>query len=192
LAQAESQLQLAQATLNEVETAASYSTIRAPFGGTVAARYNDAGDVAAPGMPILVIESAGPRDAVLAVSPDVAAELDVGMTVPVRGADGRTTDAPVRAIAGGADPWTRTVEVKAELPNDWPTGVSVTALVPTGTAEGVAIPRSAVIHRGQLTGVQVVTTDGVAIRWIRLGRSVDGESLVQVLSGLEPGDRIVL
>jgi RND family efflux transporter MFP subunit len=192
LAQAESQLQLAQATLKEVETAASYSTIRAPFGGTVAARYNDAGDVAAPGMPILVIESAGPRDAVLAVSPDVAAELDVGMTVPVRGAEGRTTNAPVRAIAGGADPWTRTVEVKAELPNDWPTGVSVTALVPTGTAEGVAIPRSAVIHRGQLTGVQVVTTDGVAIRWIRLGRSVDGQSLVQVLSGLEPGDRIVL
>jgi hypothetical protein len=37
-----------------------------------------------------------------------------------------------------------------------------------------------------------VTTDGVAVRWIRLGRAVEGDDLVQVLSGLEPGDRIVL
>jgi RND family efflux transporter MFP subunit len=192
LAQAESQLQLAQATLREVETAASYATIRAPFGGTIVARYNDAGDVAAPGMPILVIESTGPRDAVLSISPDVAAGLEVGAMVSVSGVDGRTVDATVRAIAGGADPWTRTVEVKAELPADWPTGVSVTALVPAGTAEGVAIPRSAVIHRGQLTGVRVVTADGVAVRWIRLGRSAGGDDLVQVISGLEPGDRIVL
>ena len=192
LAQAESQLQLAQATLREVETAASYATIRAPFDGAIVARYNDAGDVAAPGMAILVIESTGPRDAVLAVSPDVAAELELGMTVRIRGTDDRTADAPVRAIASGADPWTRTVEVKTELPAEWPTGVSVTALVPAGTVEGVAIPRSAVIRRGQLTGVRVVTPDGVAVRWIRLGRAVDGDDLVQVLSGLEPGDRIVL
>ena len=191
LAQAESQVQLAQATLSEVETAASYATIRAPFGGTIVARYNDAGDVASPGMPILVIESTGPRDAILAVSTDVAADLEVGMPVRISGTDDRTAEAVVRAIAGGADPWTRTVEVKAELPADWPTGVSVTALVPTGTVEGVAIPRSAVIHRGQLTGVRVVTPDGVAVRWIRLGRSLGSEDLVQVLSGLEPGDRIV-
>ncbi|MGD8726756.1 MAG: efflux RND transporter periplasmic adaptor subunit, partial [Gemmatimonadales bacterium] len=146
LAQAQSQLQLAQATLREVETAASYATIRAPFNGVIVARYHDAGDVAAPGMPILVIESNGPRDAVLAVSPDVVEALEVGMTLQVRSGDGRAVDAPVRAIAGGADPWTRTVEVKAELPASWPTGVSVTALVPTGSMEGVAIPRSAVIR----------------------------------------------
>jgi RND family efflux transporter MFP subunit len=192
LAQAESQLQLAQASLSEVETAASYATIRAPFRGTIVARYNDAGDVAAPGMPILVIESTGPRDAVLAVPPDVASELAPGVAVRIRSGDDHLVDAPVRAIAGGADPWTRTVEVKAELPADWPTGISVTALLPSGTVNGVAIPKSAVVRRGQLTGVRVVTADGVALRWVRLGRTVDGENRVHVLSGLEPGDRIVL
>jgi RND family efflux transporter MFP subunit len=191
LTQAESQLQLATATLREVETAASYATIPAPFGGAIVARYYDAGDVAAPGMPILVIESTGPRDAVLAVPSDMAGELEVGRTVRVRAADGRAAEAPIRAIAGGADPWSRTVEVKAELPADWPTGVSVTALIPFGSIEGVAIPRTAVIRRGQLTGVRVVTADGVAVRWVRLGRTVDGDDRVQVLSGLEPGDRIV-
>jgi hypothetical protein len=40
--------------------------------------------------------------------------------------------------------------------------------------------------------VRVVTPEGVAVRWIRLGRSLGSDDLVQVLSGLEPGDRIVL
>jgi multidrug efflux pump subunit AcrA (membrane-fusion protein) len=114
------------------------------------------------------------------------------MTLRVTTVDGRTAQAPIRAISGGADPMTRTVEVRAELPADWPTGVSATGLVPAGTFDGVAIPSSAVIRRGQLTGVKVLTEDGVAVRWIRLGRTLDNDQRVQVLSGLEPGDRIVL
>ncbi|KPK04321.1 MAG: hypothetical protein AMS20_08705 [Gemmatimonas sp. SG8_28] len=192
LAQAESQLALANATLREVETAASYSTIQAPFAGAVVARYADPGDVAAPGMPILVVEDNEPRDAVLSVPADLAAGLRRGMTLRVTTVDGRTAQAPIRAISGGADPMTRTVEVRAELPGDWPTGVSATGLVPAGTFDGVAIPSSAVIRRGQLTGVKVLTEDGVAVRWIRLGRTLDNDQRVQVLSGLEPGDRIVL
>ncbi|MBE0594348.1 MAG: efflux RND transporter periplasmic adaptor subunit [Gemmatimonadales bacterium] len=192
LAQAESQLALARATLREVETASSYATIEAPFSGAVVARYVDPGDVAAPGMPILVLEDNEPRDAVLAVPADLAAGLRRGTTARVTTADGRTAQAPIRAISAGADPMTRTVEVRAELPADWPTGVSVTGLVPAGTFDGVAIPSSAVIRRGQLTGVKVLTDDGVAVRWIRLGRTLEGDERVQVLSGLEPGDRIVL
>lgn len=192
LAQAESQLALANATLREVETAASYAAIQAPFAGAVVARYADPGDVAAPGMPILVLEDREPRDAVLAVPADLAAGLRTGTRVRIRTVDGRSAEAPIRAIAAGADPMTRTVEVRAELPADWPTGVSATGLVPAGTFDGVAIPMSAVIRRGQLTGVKVLTDDGVAVRWIRLGRTVDNDERVQVLSGLEPGDRIVL
>ncbi|MBT8396034.1 MAG: efflux RND transporter periplasmic adaptor subunit, partial [Gemmatimonadetes bacterium] len=77
------------------------------------------------------------------------------------------------------------------LPADWPTGVSLTALVPGGTTRAVTIPVDAVVHRGQLTGVRVVTADGVALRWIRLGRAV-GEGRIEVLSGLEAGDEIAV
>ncbi|MGD2134866.1 MAG: efflux RND transporter periplasmic adaptor subunit [Gemmatimonadales bacterium] len=191
LTQAESQLQLASATQREVEAAASYAVITAPFPGVVVARHADAGDVAAPGVPILVLESNGRRQAVLAVPPEVAERLDRDAAVTVRDGNGRATEAPIVAIAGGADPWTRTVEVKAQLPADWPTGTSVTALVPTGSFEGVAIPAGAVVRRGQLTGVNVVTSAGNVLRWVRLGRTVDGGERVHVLSGLEPGDRIV-
>ena len=85
----------------------------------------------------------------------------------------------------------KTVEVRVVLPEDWPTGVSVTALVPTGTTQAITIPSEAVVRRGQLTGVRVVTSDGVALRWIRLGRTVGDGDRVEVLSGLNTGDEIV-
>jgi hypothetical protein len=91
-------------------------------------------------------------------------------------------------MAGGADPMTRTVEARVAVPADWPTGVSVTALLPAGTRLAVAIPASAVVRRGQLTGVNVLTTGGPTLRWVRLGRAVGQR--VEVLSGLEPGERI--
>ena len=190
LTQAESQLAMARATLREVETAGSYASIRAPFDGEVVSRYIDEGDVAAPGMPLLVVEEAGPREGRLAVPVSAAEGLEIGSTVQVMILGGRSHEAPVRVVSAGADPMSKTVEVRVTLPADWPTGVSLTALVPTGTVEAVTVPSEAVVRRGQLTGVRVVTSEGATLRWIRLGRAV-GEDRIEVLSGLSAGDEIV-
>lgn len=191
LTQAESQVAMAAATLSEVETAGSYASIRAPFDGEVVSRYIDEGDVAAPGMPLLVVEEAGPREGRLAVPVGAAEGLAIGSMVRVTTLGGRSVEAPVRVVSAGADPFSKTVEVRVTLPSDWPTGVSLTALVPTGTTQAVTIPSGAVVRRGQLTGVRVVTPDGAALRWIRLGRTV-GQDRVEVLSGLSAGDEILL
>lgn len=191
LTQAESQLAMATATLREVETAGSYASIRAPFDGEVVSRYTDEGDVAAPGMPLLVVEEAGPREGRLAVPVTAAEGLVAGSTIRVNTLGGRSTDAKVRVVAAGADPMSKTVEVRVALPADWPTGVSLSALVPMGTTQAISIPSNAVVRRGQLTGVRVVTSEGVALRWIRLGRDA-GDGRVEVLSGLSAGDEIVL
>lgn len=188
--QAESQLAMAEATLQEVETAAGYAHITAPFDGVVVDRAVDPGDLAAPGMALLVIESTGPRDVVLAVAPELAGGLRDGVSVEVVARDGRRTDGLVRAVSGGADPATRTVEVHVEVPSDWPTGVSVTALIPAGSRVAVTVPASAVVRRGQLTGVRVVSGEAVVLRWVRLGRSVGDR--IEVLSGLEAGEQIAL
>jgi RND family efflux transporter MFP subunit len=188
LTQAESQLAMAQATLREVETAAGYARIVAPFDGVVVSRSVDPGDLAAPGMPLLVVESTGPREVTVTVAPELADGLRAEATVEVVTRDGRRADGAVRAVAGGADSQTRTVEVRIAVPADWPTGVAVTALVPSGSRAAVTIPTDAVVRRGQLTGVRVVTGDAVTLRWIRLGRTVGDR--VEVLSGLQAGEQI--
>jgi RND family efflux transporter MFP subunit len=200
LTQAESGLAMAEAALAEVETANRYASIRAPFDGAVVLRYINEGDLAAPGRPLIVVDADGPREAVIAVPTDVARHLQVGSGVTVTAGDGLTTVAEVRAVASGADPMTRTVQVRAVLPSDWPTGVALTALVPSGMRVGVAVPERAIVRRGQLTGIRVVTPAGELIRWVRLGRTVAPvatgddqlEPRVEILSGLEPGERIVL
>lgn len=188
LTAAESQLAMAEATLREVESAAGYARIVAPFDGVVVARSVDPGDLAGPGQPLLVLESSGPRDAMIAVPADVAAGLHVGGTMTVQAADGRTTEGRIRVVAGGADPMSRTVEARVAVPADWPTGVSVTALVPAGTRAAIVIPAGAVVRRGQLTGVTVISPEGTTLRWVRLGRAVGDR--VEVLSGLAAGERI--
>jgi len=197
--QAASQLAMAEAALSEVETAAQYAAIRAPFAGAVVSRSVSVGDLAAPGMTLVVIEGKGDREAILSVPADLTGELRVDAVVHVTAPDGREHRALVRAVAAGADPMSRTVEVRVTLPPDWPTGIAVTALVPNGARHAIAIPTNAVVRRGQLTGVRVLTDDGPVLRWIRLGRAIppstDSEhhaARVEVLSGLEAGERIVL
>ena len=190
LTQAESQLAMAEATLREVETAAGYAQITAPFAGVVVARTVDPGDLAAPGMPLLSIESTGAREVALAVSPEDAEGLAAGATLTVTTRDGRSAQGTIRAVAGGADPSTRTVEVRVEVPGDWPTGMSVTGFVPRGERVAVTIPVEAVVRRGQLTGVRVVSGDLYLLRWVRLGRTIGDR--IEVLSGLEAGEQIAL
>jgi len=195
LVQAESQVAMARAALQEVETAYGYAALRAPFAGTVVSRTAAVGDLAAPGMPLMEVAADGPREVSLGVPPEVAQALSSGDEIVVQGESAGQATAKIRAIASGADPRTRTFEVRADLPADWPTGVSVTALVPEGTRQGIAIPASAVVRRGQLTGVRVVTDQGEMLRWVRLGRRLEGgegEARFEVLSGLEPGERIGL
>jgi RND family efflux transporter MFP subunit len=188
LAQADASLAMAEAALADVETAAGYARIVAPFDGAVVMRSVDPGDLAAPGQPLLVVESTGARDAVLAVPADLAAGIHPGDSLWIAGG-GERVAVTVRAVAGGADAATRTVEVRATVPADWPTGVTVTGLIPAGRRAGVSIPATAVVRRGQLTGVRVVSGDQTVLRWVRLGRTLGDR--VEVLSGLQPGERIV-
>lgn len=196
LAQAEAQLAGAEASVQDVATAEGYAQLTAPFAGVVAVRSVDPGDLASPGVPLVVLEDDGPRDAVFAVPPDLAAGLAQGRRIAIVDGASRVVTLPVRVVARAADPLTRTVELRVSTPPDWRTGVAVTALVPAGLHAGVAVPASAIIHRGELTGVRVVMDDAVVLRWVRLGRpvvSADGGDTgrVEVLSGLEAGDRIV-
>ncbi len=192
LVQAESNYAAARAALAQVESQASYSELAAPFPGRVVERFADPGDLANPGMPLLVVEDMS-REGVVHVPVEIATSLRTGTQVAVSAGSARMTTVPIARVASGADPATRTVAIHFDLPEDWPTGADITALIPRGTHFGIAIPSNSIVRRGQLTGVRISTSSGVQLRWIRLGRSftgADGIVRFEVLSGLVAGERI--
>jgi len=190
--QAQSGYSAAMAALSQVESQARYSELRSPFTGKIVQRFADPGDMATPGMPLLVVEDIA-REGVAYVPVDVAIALTIGTPVSIRSGQTRRTTTPITRVASGADRASRTVEIRFDLPDNWPSGANITALVPLGTHEGVTIHANSVFHRGQLTGVRIATGSGVRLRWIRLGRAftgTDGTMRYEVLSGLTAGERI--
>lgn len=169
-----------------------YTSLTAPFAGVVTARSADPGDLATPGRPLIVIEGDGAREIVLAVPEPVAARLKRGQTITTRiGSDERPVTAQVAAIVPAADPASRTIEVRLTTAHKLAPNLTAVADLPGGAeAPGLLVPRSAIVARGQLTGVFLFAPDStVRLRWIRLGRHLGDQ--VEVLSGLIDGDLVV-
>lgn len=189
-------LQQAQAMLSEVEVQLEYLRIVAPTSGTVTRRLVDRGDMANPGMPLVMLEQNNIMKVRAGLSERDVDLVDVGAEVRVRvtSLDQATFTVPVARVLPAANPMSRTFDLEAYLPNDdgrLKSGMFARVEVPVGTREAVLVPTVAVHERGQLSGVWVVDdTDTAHLRWIRTGREIGDE--VEVLSGLAGGDVVVL
>ena len=96
-------------------------------------------------------------------------------------------------VIPAADPASRSVAVRLDLPPDLPirSGVFGRARFPGGERTVLLVPVSALVERGQLEGVYVVDALGrAALRVVTVGQR-DGDR-VEVLSGLDPGERVVV
>jgi RND family efflux transporter MFP subunit len=184
----------ALAQLTAARDSLSYSALRAPFSGRVAARRVNLGDVVSPGLPLIEIEGEDGLELRATVESGIAATLRPGADVKalVDGQPGPLV-ATVTAVAPSGDPTTHRVEVEADLPaaTGLRAGLFARLLVSGATAESrLSVPAAAVFERGGLTGVFVVKDGTVRLRWVAAGAS-DGGS-VEIRAGLEAGERAVL
>jgi RND family efflux transporter MFP subunit len=184
----------AEGQANAASAELAYASLVAPFAGLVTARYSDPGDLTSPGQPVLVIEEAGPREVVVGVPEGVATGLKAGQEVAVTlGAEGRRVTARIVSLVPAADPVTRTLEVRLVSPAPMTTGLTAIVEFPLARPkeDRLSVPRSALVERGELTGVYLFSPDStVRLRWVRLGPAT-GET-VEVVSGLLPGDLVVV
>lgn len=184
----------ARAALTQAQTALGHTQIRAPFGGVVAEKKADAGTLASPGMPLFTIEDTRSYRLEATVDESEILFARLGQIVPVRFdvfGDGRLSG-KVAQIVPAADPASRSVLVKVELPADrrLRSGLFGRARFSRGERMTLLIPQTAVVERGQLRGAYVVGGDGIAsLRYITLGETV--ERRVEVLSGLDSGEKLI-
>lgn len=184
----------AAAAARGAQTILSYTAIRAPFAGLVTAKKADAGTLATPGVVLFTIEDTSRFRLEAPVDESNLAALKRNQTVAV--ALDALPDAKIKGVVSdivpAADPASRSFLIKITLPaeNRLRSGLFGRALISRGTRSACLIPASAVVQRGQLQGVFVLSEAGTAqLRYISLGKRF-GDTL-EVLSGLDDGDKYV-
>lgn len=193
---AQGQLSAAQGKYQAAEAQFSYSEIRSPISGVVTDRPLYPGEMAAAGTPLLTVMDLSHVIAKAHI-PQADAELlkvgDAG-TVSAPGLS-QPVPAKVTVVSPALDPNSTTVEVWVEAANpqhEFRPGSSVhISMVAQTIPDALTVPASAVLTEPDgTTSVMVVGSDGRAHqRDVKIGVRQDNE--VQVVSGLNPGERVV-
>lgn len=189
-------VKMARAGLQEVNVHLSYLDIVAPCDGVVARKMIETGNMANPGMPLLVLEQTGQVKVVAHLGEKDVSAVKVGdpVLVSVSSVTGAEYETSLTNVIPTANPGSRTYDVEALLDNTdglLRSGMFARVKVPAGQRQAVLVPAEAIIRRGQLTGVWVVDQDSRAhLRWVRLGHELGGRQ--EVLSGLDGGETLVL
>lgn len=187
-------LEQVRAAVAHANSVFEFTRIRAPFDGLVTEKRADAGTLAAPGMILFVVEDTRRFRLEVTVDESEIRFVTLGQAVPVvidalasEGLRGRVVQ-----TVPSADPASRSFLVKVALPADarLRSGLFGRAQFARGERQGLLIPRTAVVERGQLEGVYILGADNVAsLRYVALGKPLGPQ--VEVLSGLEAGERVV-
>ena len=184
----------AEAMLREAKVIFSYATIRAPFDGVIARNFANAGDLASPGLPLVEIEGLNGFEVQTGVPDSLAGDLSVGRLLVVQTpVEGAPFSGKISEISSAADPNAHTVAVKITVPESVAvrSGQFVKIQVPGAPIRALLTPGSAVTTVGQMERVFVVGSDNRAV--LRLVKTGDQRgNQVEILSGLDDGDRVIL
>ncbi|BDG02882.1 efflux RND transporter periplasmic adaptor subunit [Anaeromyxobacter oryzae] len=193
LDQARAQRAQAEAAVSAARAALAYTEIRAPFAGTVQARRVNAGDLVGPGQPLLELEGSE-LEVVASLSDAEASGIAIGQTIRFE-AGGEAGAAQVSALAVGGDPLSHRRTLRARVHQGGATlrsGTFARLVLPAGAeapARAVSVPRSALVERGDLTGVFVAAGGLAQLRWLALGDGVGDR--VPVRAGLAAGEAVI-
>ena len=194
-----------RAMVKAAEVNLNYTRILSPLDGRVGLRLVDQGNYVTPGDAngLVVITQIKPISVLFTVPEDnlqaISKRLQAGAVLPAtafdRGGISKIADGTLQTFDSQIDPTTGTIKLRATFPNDtealFPNQfVNIRLLL--DTHKDVTTMSTAGIQRGTPgTFVYLVNADStVSVRPVKLG--VTEGDRVEVLSGLAPGDRIVI
>jgi RND family efflux transporter MFP subunit len=195
---AKARLEAANQIKNEVNAQFAYTNIKSPFAGVVTNKFIKVGDLASPGVPLIAVESIGKFEVIATVPESEILQIKSGVEVVVNVKSIKeTVTGTVTEVSTSAKNTGGQYLVKIALDNTDTkilSGMFTTVQFPVEKQikkEMVLVPISAIINRGQLTGIYTVSQSNTAIlRWLRLGRTI-GEQ-VEVLSGLSVDESYIV
>lgn len=191
-------LDTAHAMLVALESRLADRVITAPFDGVLGLRNMSRGALVEPGDPIATLDDDRVMKLDFAVPSVHLTTLVPGLRIEAEtdAYRGRVFTGVVRGIDSQIDPVTRTVQVRAILPNpkgQLKPGLLMRIDLLVDPREGLVIPEKALLHHGQEHFVMALSDgkEGLTAerRQVEIGTRQPG--WVEIRAGLQPGERIV-
>lgn len=201
IANAEASVRSAEANLAQLRSQLDQTAVVAPASGIIAEKIARVGNVSSASDPLFTLIRDDLLELQVRVPQTDLAQVRVGAPVRITSSSDRRIqlEGRVREIAPLVDANTREATVKISLPSSTllRPGMFLSAAIVTEQGRGFAIPAEAVITEGNdASFVYVLDANNVAERrQIEVGTRVlqsTNEAKVEVLSGLNAGDRIVV
>ena len=191
---AESQFNTARANVERLKVMLTYATVTSPIEGIVTERKIEAGDLANPGQLLLTIFDPANMRLEVPVPVRLINKFALGQRYELSlDYPARSYEAEVTEIVGEIDPMTRTRRIKLRIQDpggEVLPGTFGHILVEENPRPSIYIPAAAVLRIGQLDMVNLARDGRMTRRMIKTGRK-EGDQ-VEVISGLNAGDRIVM
>jgi membrane fusion protein, multidrug efflux system len=194
---AQAALEDANSRLASAEKAYRSTTVTAPFSGVVSERPVSAGDVVQPGTALFTVVDPSSMRLEASVPAEQLASIRIGVPVSftVSGYPGRQFVGRITRINPTADPTTRQVRIYVSIPNEGRSlvgGLFANGRMSTATKMGLVVPQSAVDVRGTIPSVMRVKQGKVEKVQVQVGLTDKTSETIEVLSGLQAGDTLLL
>jgi membrane fusion protein (multidrug efflux system) len=195
LEQVEASLKADEARVAAAQARLDDTVIRASFGGRTGFRHVSVGSFVSPGTVITTLDDTSVIKLDFTVPETSLFVLQRGLPVTARatGLPDRTFRGTVTNMDSRVDPVTRSVTVRAELPNA--DGVLRQGMFMTVALQGelvptLLVPEEAIVPERGSTYVFVVRDNVVERREVRIGKRSPGS--VEIVSGVAEGERVVV
>jgi membrane fusion protein (multidrug efflux system) len=192
----------ATADANALSAQIGRKSVRAPFSGRLGIRAVNLGQYLAPGTPVTVLESTESVFVDFTLPQQELPRLETGFPIHVTLASGDAFDGNIRAIDPSVDVATRSVKVRASVPNQQHhlrpgMFVNVSVVLPQ-RAKVVVVPQTALVHAPYGDSVFIVEEDknagGKPTKIVRQQFVRTGEprgDFVTIAEGVQPGQEVV-
>ncbi|MFN8972432.1 MAG: efflux RND transporter periplasmic adaptor subunit [Alphaproteobacteria bacterium] len=196
LDEAEASLGVAQANYDLARTRVAYTTITAPFAGTVGLRRISPGDYVTVGQELANFVSYDPMKVDFSIPETQSRQLRVGqkIDITVEAVPGQIFAGEVFAIDPQVDVSGRAVALRATIENhDFilkPGFFARVSLLVERKPNALLVPEAAIVPQGNDKFVYRITPENtVTLTPVTLGARKEGR--VEILSGLNAGDQVV-
>jgi RND family efflux transporter MFP subunit len=194
---AQAQLASAQAQQATAFRQLDSTVIRSPIDGVISERNVHQGDVVAPGAKLVTIIDPSSMRLKASVSADDLPALAQGTRVEfsVRGFPDRTFVGSIERIAPAAEASTRRVQLLVSIPNPDTTllaGLFAEGRVMAERREALSLPDEAIEHADRRDRALVIRAGKASRVDVELGLHDEQRGLVEIRSGLQEGERVII